>query len=103
MLKGAGPSGNCLFGDQPIPPVIFLQKHLVTDVQGFPQSLCHLLADGTFAVFHFGNMALQDAGHVGQLFLGKTFSISRSAQADPRKVLIGIFGVSLTPGEESEV
>jgi len=61
----------------------------------------HFLADGPLAVLHFGNMALRDAGHVGQLFLGKTFSMPRSAQADPRKVLIGLFGVSLAPGDRS--
>ena len=41
---------------------ISLQKHLVADIQRFPQALRHFLADGALAVLHFADMALRYAG-----------------------------------------
>ena len=67
-------AAHCIMQDEPqitsvdpYPRLLFLQKHLVPDIQRLPQTLRHFLADGPLAVFHFGNMALRDAGYVGKL------------------------------------
>jgi hypothetical protein len=56
------------------------QKHPVITRQRFHQLSCHVFADGTFAVFHLGKVALADVEGVGEFLLGQAGLEPRAAQ-----------------------